>query len=56
MNIQKGAARVCNSCPLGRYARSKPDNLLRKVIRWHGVWWPVWRAWEKEYGENVQDK
>ena len=49
--MKKMLAGLCNSCPLCRYARKKPDSLLGKIVCWHGSWCPAWKAWEQVYGE-----
>ncbi len=41
----------CEKCPICSYARSNPESLAAKVVRFHGKFCPMWRAHEKVYGE-----
>jgi hypothetical protein len=38
---------VCGKCPIGSYARRKPDSLIARFWRWHTRWCPGWRAYQK---------
>jgi len=47
--IKKILARLCDICPLCRFARRYPDSWFGKLMIWHGKWCPVWKAWEDVY-------
>ena len=42
-------AKICDVCPLCRFARKNPDTRLGKLLFWHGKWCPFWKAWEEKY-------
>ncbi len=48
--MKKIMAKICDLCPLCRFARKKPETLIGKLMSWHGKWCPFWRAWEEIYG------
>ena len=52
--LEKFMALRCEYCPLCRHARKHPETTIGKVMVWHGKWCPVWKAWEKEYGDKPE--
>ncbi len=45
--LNRFLGRVCDNCPLCRYARKNPDTRVGKIMAWHGRWCPAWRAQEQ---------
>ncbi|WP_041439865.1 hypothetical protein [Syntrophobacter fumaroxidans] len=57
--LTRTLGRVCNDCPLCRYARENPATLVGKLMNWHGKWCPAWKAQKliaREQARNATDR
>jgi hypothetical protein len=48
--------KVCDNCPLCKYARENPDAAFGKVMEWHGKWCPAWKAQKEIAKERNEGK
>ena len=49
-------AKRCDTCPVCKAARNKPDTRFGRVMAWHGSWCPFWKAHEQVYGKEPVTK
>lgn len=54
--IKTTLARVCENCPLCRYARTNPSTALGRLMEWHGKWCPAWKAHSEFYPKATSSK
>ncbi len=38
----------CSDCPIRCEAMKRPHSVFAKVHRWHHVWWPGWKIYQRE--------
>jgi len=52
--IHKYFGRVCEHCPVCRYARKHPEGSLYKFMdsKLHGSWCPAWQGYKKLEAEG----
>lgn len=50
---EKARAKICNSCPLCRHSRNRPDSVVGRLhAKYHVEDCPMWEAQREVYGET----
>lgn len=42
----------CETCAIRRSAETNPKSFKAKLWRWHTIWCPGWKAYQKVLGEH----